>query len=146
MAGFKESEVEAIIAAVKAWTKQQPEIYAVALVGSWARNKAHENSDIDLMILTLNPERFFLDTNWFNNIPWHKLNLQLAYHYDRTYGLVRSRHLFFEQGQRIEFRFGHPNWACINPIDPGTLAVISSGIKIICDRDRLLTTLLEDKI
>ena len=52
----------------------------------------------------------------------------------------------FEQGQRIEFSFGHLSWACINPIDPGTLAVIGSGIKIICDRDRLLTTLLEDKI
>lgn len=144
MAGFKELEVEAIIAAVKAWAKQQPEIYAVALVGSWARNQAHENSDIDFMFLIPNPELFFQDTAWINFIPWHDLNLKVDRYYDRTYGVVTSRHLCFQQAQRVEFSFGYPSWANINPIDPGTLAVISSGIRIICDRDRLLTTLLKE--
>lgn len=96
MTGFKELEVEAIIATVKAWAKQQPEIYAVALVGSWARNQAHENSDIDLMILTPEFERFFSDTNWFNNIPWHDLNLKVDRYCERTYGVVRSCHLSFQ--------------------------------------------------
>ena len=142
MAGFKKLEVETIIAAVAAWAKQQPEIYGVALVGSWARNQAHENSDLDLMFLTPNPELFFQDPNWFNELDWQKLNLQISKYYDRTYGVVRSRHLCFTKGQRIEFSFGYLSWANIDPIDPGTLIVVSSGINILYDPRNLLNSLV----
>ena len=144
MVGFSKLDVSKIIGAIGIWAKQQPEIYAVALVGSWARSEAHENSDLDLMILTSNPELFFQDTNWFNSIPWHDLNnLQIDTYYDRVYGVVKSRHLCFQQGSRIEFSFGYPNWAIIDPIDPGTLRVVGSGMTIICDRHKLLETLVK---
>ena len=141
MAGFSELEVSKIIKGVKIWAKQ-PEIDAVGLVGSWARDRAYENSDLDLMILTSNPDLFFQDTDWFNSILWHDLNdLKINTYYDRIYGVVKSRHFCFQQGQRIEFSFGYPNWADINPIDLGTLRVIRSGIIIIYDRHKLLETL-----
>ena len=142
MAGFNKLEVATIIAAVAAWAKQQPEICGVALVGSWARNRTHENSDLDLMLLATNPELFFRDTNWFNKLDWQKLNLQTSKYYDRIYGVVRSRHLCFTGGQRIEFTFGYRSWANINPIDPGTSIVVSSGIKILYDPDNLFNALV----
>ena len=140
--GFSKLDVSKILNAVEIWAKQ-PEIYAVVLVGSWARDRAHENSDLDLMILTPNPDLFFQNTTWFNSIPWCDLgNFKIDTYYDRVYGVVKSRHLCFQQGQRIEFSFGDPSWASIDPIDPGTLAVVSSGIRIISDRYKLLETLV----
>ena len=141
MSGFEELEVERISKAIATWANREPKIYAVALVGSWARNEAHTDSDIDLMILTPDPERFFHDNSWFDRIPWQEFDLQLVNHYDRVYGVVKSRHFCFQDGQRIEFGFGDPSWASIDPIDLGTLGVVSSGMKIICDRHHLLATL-----
>lgn len=143
MPGFDELEVKQILIMVQAWATQQPEIDAVALVGSWARKEAHQDSDIDLMILTLNPKMYFQDLDWFNDIPWHNLNLEITGYDDRTYGVVRSRHLCFQQGQQIEFSFGFPGWANINPIDRGTLMVVRSGIEIVYDRHQLLKSLVE---
>ena len=143
MTGFKESEVEQILVTVETWAKSQLEINGFALVGSWARKQARPDSDLDLMFLTPHLELFFEDIVWFNNIPWHSLNLEIDSYYDRVYGVVRSRHLVFQSGQRIEFSFGYPNWAKINPIDPGTLVVVRSGIRIIHDREKLLENLVK---
>jgi hypothetical protein len=94
------------------------------------------------MILTANTDLFFRDKDWFNRISWHDLNLKVVSYDDRIYGVVKSRHLFFERGQRIEFSFGYPSWANTNPIDPGTLIVVTSGIEIICDRYESLKSLI----
>ena len=142
MTGFRKSEVEEIITTIERWAISHSLILSMALVGSWARNEANSHSDIDLMFLTSEPKLFFDDVHWFKNISWHKFNLEINDYYDRTYGIVRSRHLCFQNGKRVEFSFGYPNWANTNPIDPGTLKVVSSGIKIISDRDRLLENLV----
>ncbi|MEY2831697.1 MAG: hypothetical protein RLZZ574_955 [Cyanobacteriota bacterium] len=142
MSGFETLEVDNILRAIKTWAESQSKIDAFALVGSWARKEATKNSDIDLMILTANPDLFFRDKDWFNRISWHDLNLKVVSYDDRIYGVVKSRHLFFERGQRIEFSFGYPSWANTNPIDPGTLIVVTSGIEIICDRYESLKSLI----
>ena len=142
MSGFEELEVKGISKAIATWANRESKIDAVALVGSWARNEAHADSDIDLMLLTPDPERFFQNNSWFHSIPWQEFNLQLASYYDRVYGVVKSRHFCFQDGQRIEFGFGYRSWASINPIDSGTLAVVSSGVVIIYDRQQLLATLV----
>ena len=140
MSGFEKLEVEQIIAAVKTWVMRS-QIYSFAVVGSWARKQAHPDSDLDLMFLSSNPKLFFEDTTWLNDIPWDNLNLIIKRYYDRTYGVVRSRHLVFQSGQRIEFSFGNLDWAKTNPIDPGTYQVVSNGIRIISDRHLLLENL-----
>ena len=140
MPGFKESEVEQIIVAVKTWARRSP-INSFAIVGSWARKQARSDSDLDLMFLTSNPELFLGNTTWFNNISWNNLDLKIERYYDRTYGVVRSRHLVFQSGQRIEFSFGNLDWAKIDPIDSGTYQVVSNGMRIISDRHRLLGNL-----
>lgn len=142
MSGFEELEVKSLSKAIATWANRESKIDAVALVGSWARNEAHADSDIDLMLLTPDPERFFQNNSWFHSIPWQEFNLQLASYYDRVYGVVKSRHFCFQDGQRIEFGFGYRSWASINPIDSGTLAVVSSGVVIIYDRQQLLATLV----
>ena len=143
MPGFDKLQVERICRAIATWADRESRIDAVALVGSWARNEAHADSDIDLMILTSDPEQFFHSNIWFHSILWQEFNLQLVSHYDRVYGVVKSRHFCFQDRQRIEFSFGDPTWASIDPIESGTFAVVSSGLKIICDRHQLLENLVK---
>src|SRR5687767_1223031 len=45
-----------IIARVVEWAERRPDIRAVALVGSHARNTATPDSDVDLILLTTQPE------------------------------------------------------------------------------------------
>lgn len=40
------------------WAKKEPDVEAVAVVGSWARGEATGESDVDIVLLTASPERF----------------------------------------------------------------------------------------
>jgi predicted nucleotidyltransferase len=57
-----------IIQIVVEWAKAQPTICAVALVGSHARGTARADSDIDLIVLTTDPQYFRADTAWLSAI------------------------------------------------------------------------------
>ena len=45
-----------------AWAERRSDIVGVALVGSWARGAASLDSDIDLILLTPNPDAFRVST------------------------------------------------------------------------------------
>jgi uncharacterized protein len=40
------------------WTSKQPDVQGIALVGSYARGAARDDSDIDLVILTDQPHKY----------------------------------------------------------------------------------------
>jgi predicted nucleotidyltransferase len=50
--------------ALSRWASAQPDIEAVALVGSYARGAASAGSDIDLVILTSDVDRYLRDRSW----------------------------------------------------------------------------------
>jgi predicted nucleotidyltransferase len=56
--------VSAFLEAFGRWARAQPDIEAVALVGSYARNAAIESSDVDLVILTSGVDRYLRDRSW----------------------------------------------------------------------------------
>ena len=58
---------EALIAQVVAWAGRQSDIRAVALVGSYARGSAHADSDIDLVLLCVDPARYLKDAARMNH-------------------------------------------------------------------------------
>ena len=43
------------------WARLQPEILAVALVGSYARNEARADSDVDLILICTRPPKYLAD-------------------------------------------------------------------------------------
>jgi 8-oxo-dGTP pyrophosphatase MutT (NUDIX family) len=47
-----EDRVESILAGITCWAASRRDLCAVALVGSWARGAARDDSDIDLVLLT----------------------------------------------------------------------------------------------
>ncbi|HEU5369760.1 MAG TPA: nucleotidyltransferase domain-containing protein, partial [Ktedonobacterales bacterium] len=68
------------------WAALREEIVALALVGSYARGAARPDSDVDLVVLTTDPDSFRQQTDWVQAIPWSQLQLQVVRWQDEEYG------------------------------------------------------------
>jgi hypothetical protein len=137
-----EDRVESILAEITAWAAKRGDLGAVALVGSWARGAARDDSDIDLVLLTLDPLWFRQNDDWLSQLNWHSIGSPIAEWQDADYGIVWSRHLRLVDGIKIELGFGPLAWASVDPIDAGTSRVISDGCRILYDPQNLLQNLL----
>jgi uncharacterized protein len=134
--------VNLILEEVTQWASHRTDIVAAALVGSWARGAARMDSDIDLMFLVTNPASFRQDDKWVNEIQWAVVDAEIDNWKDKDYGVIWSRHVYLDNETEIEFGFGFPCWASVNPVDAGTFRVVSDGCRIIYDPDNLLDKLI----
>ena len=134
---------ERIIETILEWARGQPTIRALAVVGSHARGTARADSDIDLVLLTINPDFFRDDTTWLkDSIHWSACGACPCKWQDEDYGLLWSRRVWLDQNQgEIEIGFALPSWADVNPLEPGTQHVIADGCRILHDPDGLLARL-----
>jgi predicted nucleotidyltransferase len=122
------------ITEIQEWAKHNPDIIALALVGSHARHEARTGSDIDLVIISGNKASLLEDFSWVETFgKVEKLSLE-------KWGVVTSIRVFYEDGQEIEFGITSVKWAS-PPIDPGTLRVTAGGINILKDTNKLLENL-----
>jgi predicted nucleotidyltransferase len=115
-----------------AWALTQPDIRAAALVGSHARNTATESSDVDLVLLVRQPETFLQDTTWaqrFGAIQRQQFE---------DYGPVTSLRVWYTDGLEVEYGLTGKAWAA-TPLDEGTRRVISDGMRILFEREPLLS-------
>jgi hypothetical protein len=127
-----------VLTAILAWATGHPRILALALVGSHARGEARDDSDIDLLFLTVAPDHF--RAAWLDEIDW-PAGSRLAFTRDASYGAVWSRHVGFSGGPEIEFSFAELSWACLDPLESGTRRVASDGLQILYDPDGRLAAL-----
>jgi predicted nucleotidyltransferase len=114
------------------WASMQPDIKAVALVGSYARGAASQTSDIDLVILTGEPERYLRDTQWvrqFGSVVKQQIE---------DYGKVISLRVWYMAGPEVEYGLTTPEWAAF-PLDPGTQRVIADGMQVLFERGTWLS-------
>lgn len=84
--------IKDFITAFTSWAFTQPDILAVALVGSYAREAAKEDSDIDLVVLANGPTRYVEDTENFESME-DFLNRGIGYcvvHEDRIVSAATS--------------------------------------------------------
>jgi uncharacterized protein len=133
-------QANAIVRTVSHWVKTKDNIRGLALVGSFARNAARGDSDIDLILLTENPTEF-RDTTWLPSINWLAAGVRLLKWDDEEYGVVWSRRAWFEPECEVEFTFALTTWADVSPVDIGTSRVISDGCRILYDPEGLLKRL-----
>jgi len=119
--------IERFLSAVVQWASDQPDIVAVALVGSHARGTAKPTSDVDLVILTSCPQRYLQATDWATTFG------SIAEQAMEDWGKVTSLRVWYEGGEEVEFGITTPEWVA-HPIDEGTWKVISYGIRILFDR------------
>lgn len=126
--------VHELVCAVVEWASTRPDVMAVALVGSYAREAATPWSDIDLVVLTDCPGQYFEDAGWagrFGGVKREEVE---------EWGKVTSLRVWYANGAEVEFGFTAPDWA-EPPADEGTQRVIADGIKVVFDRDGALSSL-----
>ena len=121
---------------VTRWSAAQVDILALALVGSHARGKASVTSDIDLVFITLDPEIYL------NNLKWVEHFGKIAKTQIESYGLVTSIRVWYWDGLEVEYGITDKSWVA-EPLDAGTRQVINDGLKILFERDKILSRIQE---
>ncbi len=77
------------------WAYARSDILAIALVGSHARNAAREDSDVDLVIITNDPQKYLTHTAWTETFGI------VAKQQIEDYGLLTSLRVWYESGLEV---------------------------------------------
>ena len=111
-----------------AWAEPREDVRALLVVGSFARAEARPDSDIDVVLLTLDPTVFVNDTAWVRALG-DVSSCQLEH-----YGQVTSLRTYFRDGLEAELTVARTDWAR-RPLDSGTIRVARDGTQVLFDRD-----------
>ncbi|HLO30827.1 MAG TPA: nucleotidyltransferase domain-containing protein [Anaerolineales bacterium] len=114
------------------WASSQSDVQGVALVGSYARGAAREDSDIDLVILTDQFPKYVEDRQWI------EIFGAVEKHQTEDYGKLTSVRVWYQSGLEVEYGLTPPDWAAI-PLDEGTREVIRGGMLVLFERGNLLS-------
>ena len=114
------------------WAMMQADIQSIALVGSYARAAARDDSDIDFVILTENPEKYLKETSWIEQFG------EIEKYQIENYGKLTSLRVWYQNGYEVEYGLTMPEWAA-KPLDPGTWQVIEDGMLVLFERSPLLS-------
>lgn len=136
-AGPSGGRIDVLLAQIASWATKRSDIRAVALVGSYARNTARKDSDVDLVLLTSRPTDYTMREDWVSELGIGEL-VQT-----KDWGAITERRLQRPDGLEVEVGIGEPTWASVNPVDPGTRRVVTDGMRLLHDPDRLLQLLLQ---
>ena len=128
-------DVGRFLASLVAFAEARDDVRAVALVGSRARGVARPDSDVDVVMLSTEPETYIDGDDWIR-FPGATL---LA---TRRWGALTERLLVLGNGIEVDFGVACPSWASTEPLDPGTAQVARDGLVVLHDRDGLLARLL----
>ncbi len=129
------AQIENVIARVTEWVAGRRDVVGLLLVGSVARGAAREDSDVDLIVLSTDPGRY-AELGWAAELGFGKpIRAQ-------EWGAIIERRCRTGSGLEVEFGFGEPSWAGIDPVDPGTRRVVTDGCRPLHDPHGLLTRLL----
>jgi nucleotidyltransferase-like protein len=131
------NEVAHLVAVAPAWAHARGDVEAIALVGSWARQAARDDSDVDLVILTNDPPLYIESEDWAADFG------VVRFVDTASWGPVTERRGVTESGLEIEFGIASPKWASTEPADSGTLRVASDGLRILYDRTGRLGKLVD---
>ncbi|GLY90898.1 nucleotidyltransferase domain-containing protein [Actinoallomurus iriomotensis] len=127
-------DVENVIARVTRWAAERDDVLGLLLVGSYARDAAGPGSDLDLILLTKETDRYADDT-WADELNLGELTRV------QSWGPITERRFLTDAGLEVELNIGSPDWARIDPVDPGTRRVVTDGVRILHDPEGALTQL-----
>ncbi len=114
------------------WASNLLDIKAVALVGSYANETATDDSDIDLILLITQPDIYLKNTGWVSE--FGIVDEKQIEHY----GKVTSIRVWYTSGYEVEFGITNHKWAA-SPLDEGTQNVIKNGMKVLFEREAILS-------
>jgi predicted nucleotidyltransferase len=129
--------VQNLLKKIKNWAHKNNDLNSLLLVGSYARNEVHQNSDIDLVLIFNDPKKYINNLDWikeFGEIEWYEIEY---------WGRVTSIRAWYKSGIEVEFGITSAEWA-ETPVDSGTFRVVSDGSKILVDKSKKLKQLLSE--
>jgi predicted nucleotidyltransferase len=112
------------------WAKNEPELLALALVGSHARGEASPESDVDLILLLRNPEEYLNDRDWISEFGRPGSIVQ------EDWGKVTSLCVLYSDGKEVEYGLTNLEWGS----DP---QVIGNGLIVLYEKDDHLSNKLK---
>jgi len=115
-----------------AWASDRSDVQAIALVGSYARGEARDDSDIDLVLLTDEPQKYLDDIQWTERFG------SVEKHQTEDYGKLISIRVWYQNGTEVEYGITTPDWAAV-PLDAGTREVILGSMIVLFERGILLS-------
>lgn len=121
-------DVQRFVGDIKKWAEGQNDIQAVFLVGSHARGEAHEDSDVDLVLLTDQPSKYLEDGSFLKSYG------EIARVDREVWGRLTSLRVWYQDGLEVDLGISTPDWITERPLDAGTFRVISDGAKVLVDR------------
>jgi hypothetical protein len=119
--------LDEVLHAALALARAEPSVHAIALVGSCARGTPGPDSDVDLVILSTDPDDLCQRGDWFSHFGSVTLVGQ------RQFGDVTERRLRRGDGVDIELGLAPLSWAETHPVDAGTARVVREGFSIVFD-------------
>jgi predicted nucleotidyltransferase len=125
--------IESLLRDVRAWASSESLVEAVALVGSHARGDARPDSDVDLVLLSSEPEALLREREWLTRFGVVESVVS------EDWGRVTSLRVFYANGVEVEFGVAGPDWAA-DP-DEGTRRVVEDGFAVVWDPRGLLAPL-----
>lgn len=114
------------------WSRKRADIRAVALVGSYARGEATDSSDVDLVIIANDPQKYLTNTEWLR-----VFGVVITQEVEE-YGKLASLRVWYESGLEIEYGFTTRAWAQ-TPLDEGTKRVVDDGMRVLFEKETLLS-------
>ena len=127
-------EVEDVIERVTRWAAHRDDVLGLLLVGSYARDAARPDSDIDLVLLTKEVARY-ADNTWADELNLGELTRI------QSWGAITERRFLTDTGLEVEINIGSPDWASVDPVDPGTHRVVTDGARTLHDPEGALAEL-----
>jgi predicted nucleotidyltransferase len=131
-------EVAQLAQTIAAWATGRSDVRAVAVVGSWARNEARMDSDLDVVVLTDRLEHYLDADDWVE----HAVGERASVIREMEWGpVLTERRLVLRSGLHVEFGFAPLPWASTEPVDAGTARVVRNGFWPLVDPGGVLDEL-----
>lgn len=129
----RRNEVRSIVQTVHRWADDRDDVRGVVVVGSWARDSARMDSDVDIVVVTDTLAHSDPQT-WTQLLNGRVIRLQ-------RWGPLQEIRLQRPSGLVVEMGIVPMKWANTDPVDGGTGRVINDGHRIVHDPGGVLATL-----
>lgn len=126
-------EIQAVTGKVMSWAADHRDVRGVLVVGSWARDAARMDSDLDLVVLTDVAARA-APAEWAHLLDGTVIR-------EQQWGPLREVRVRRPSGLAVELGIAPLSWAGTDPVDSGTYRVINDGHRIVYDPDGILAAL-----
>jgi uncharacterized protein len=135
---MKTADARAIVRIVSDWAVKHEDIRAMALLGSWARGDPHQESDVDILLLSDCTAEYRHRSDWLAEILFDEAGYRILSGEPADYGVVWSQHVTLMPAAMLELAFARCSWAGTDPVDLGTRHIVKDAFEIIFDKDGAL--------